>query len=309
MSSFFGGASPRTPVPRATSGEAHDAPRPSRCAGTRLGVPGAAVLICLTVAAAARAQPAPNPTTRELERINWMEFREVVPERTDTVLVPLGTLEPHGVTANGADIIAPVAIARAIAPRVNAMIAPVVAYGMTGSMDAYPGAFTIPEEAYRAYVKAVLMGLARNRFRNIILINGHGGPQTAVLAALGVEVGREANVRTLVVNWWSYCSDITLEVFGEDGGHAGENENAFMLAIDPALVHKERYTGPDMTTANPAPGTWSAYPSPSSIGLYKEGQGFPKFDPAKARVYFDRVNERIASLVEVTIRKWNLIDR
>jgi len=262
----------------------------------------------LLLAAPARGQ-APAPTTRELERINWMEFREVVPAAVDTVLVPLGTLEPHGVTANGADIIAPVAIARAIAPRVNAMVAPVVAYGMTGSMDAYPGAFTIPEEAYRPYVKAVLTGLARTGFRNIILVNGHGGPQTAVLAALGVEVGREARVRTLVVNWWSYCADVTLEVFGEDGGHAGENENAFMLAIDPALVQRERYSGPEMTTANPAPGTWSAYPAPSSIGLYREGQGFPTFDPVKATVYFERVNDKIARLVEDTIRKWNLIDR
>jgi len=260
------------------------------------------------LAGQARAQE-PRPLTRELDRINWMEFREVVPSRVETVLVPLGTLEPHGVTANGADIIAPVAIARAIAPRVNAMIAPPIAYGITGSMDAYPGAFTIPEEAYRPYVKAVLLGLARNKFRNIILINGHGGPQTAVLTSLGAEVGREAGVRTLVVNWWSYCSDITRDVFGEDGGHAGENENAFMLAIDPALVHRERYTGPEMTTANPAPGTWSAYPSPSSIGLYKEGQGFPRFDPVKAKQYFDRVNEKIASLVDQTIRKWNLIDR
>lgn len=271
--------------------------------------------LCLLAAALAmlgsvpaRAQP-PEPSTRELERINWMEFRELVPDAIDTVLVPLGTLEPHGVTANGADIIAPVAIARAIAPRVDALIAPVVAYGMTGSLDAYPGAFTIPEEAYRSYVKAVLLGLARNGFRNIILLNGHGGPQTTVLTSLGVEVGREAHVRTLVVNWWSYCADITLDVFGEDGGHAGENENAFMLAIDPALVHRDRYTGPGMTTPYPAPGTWSAYPFPSSIGLYREGQGFPTFDPAKAKVYFDRVNEKIAALVDQTIRKWNLIDR
>lgn len=263
-------------------------------------------LVTLALCAApARAQ---SPTTRELERINWMEFRELVPGKIDTVLVPLGTLEPHGVTANGADIIAPLAIARTIAPRVNAMIAPVVAYGITGSMDAYPGAFTIPEDAYRPYVKAILAGLARNGFRNIILVNGHGGPQTAVLSALGVEVGREARVRTLVVNWWSYCSDITLEVFGEDGGHAGENENAFMLAIDPALVHKNRYTGPGMTTANPAAGTWSAYPSPSSIGLYKEGQGFPRFDPVKAKQYFDRVTAKVAGLVEETIRKWNMIE-
>jgi creatinine amidohydrolase len=263
-----------------------------------------ATLWCVLAASAAAAQA---PTTRELERINWMEFRELVPKRIDTVLVPLGTLEPHGVTANGADIIAPLAIARAIGSRTNAFIAPPIPYGMTGSMDAYPGAFTIPEEAYRAYVKAVLLGLAKNQFRNIVLINGHGGPQTAVLNALGVEVGREAGVRTLVVNWWSYCSDVTLEVFGEDGGHAGENENAFMLAIDPALVHKERYSGPDMTTANPAAGTWSAYPTPSSIGLYKEGQGFPKFDPVRAKRYFERVNEKMGKLVEETIRKWNMI--
>jgi creatinine amidohydrolase len=270
---------------------------------------------CLTAAFPATVdmpftQAAPSvrePSTRDLERINWMEFKEVVPTRIDTVLVPLGTLEPHGVTANGADIIAPVAIARTIAPRVNALIAPVVPYGITGSLDAYPGAFTIPEDVYRAYVKAVLLGLAKNRFRNIILINGHGGPQTAVLQALGVEVGREAGVRTLVVNWWSYASDITLEVFGEDGGHAGENENAFMLAIDPSLVHKERYTGPGMTTTNPAAGTWSAYPSPSSIGLYKEGQGLPKFDPVTAKRYFDRVNEKMARLVEDTIKNWNMI--
>ncbi len=273
------------------------------CRGLRRALVVMPLLLC------ARDAPAQQPTTRELERINWMEFREVVPARCDTVLVPLGTLEPHGVTANGADIIAPVAIARAIAPRVNAMIAPAVAYGMTGSMDAYPGAFTIPEEAYRLYVKSVLLGLAQNRFRNIILINGHGGPQTAVLNALGMEVGREAGVRTLVVNWWSYASDITLSVFGEDGGHAGENENAFMLAIDPALVHKGRYTGPEMTTANPAAGTWSAYPAPSSIGLYKEGQGFPTFDPVKAKVYFDRVNDKVAALVEETIKKWDMINR
>jgi creatinine amidohydrolase len=271
--------------------------------------PSVVLTLAFTVmsGAVAAAQPPRQPSTRELERINWMEFREIVPKQIDTVLLPLGTMEPHGVTANGADIIAPLAIARAIAPKVNALIAPVIPYGITGSMDAYPGAFTIPEDVYRPYVKAVLAGLAKNHFKNIILINGHGGPQTAVLNALGVEIGREAGVRTLVVNWWTYCSDVTLEVFGEDGGHAGENENAFMLAIDPALVHKERYTGPEMTTANPPAGTWSAYPTPSSIGLYKDGQGFPKFDPVKAKRYFDRVNEKMAKLVDDTIRKWNLI--
>jgi creatinine amidohydrolase len=246
-----------------------------------------------------------GPSTRELERINWMELREWVPARSQTVLLPLGTLEAHGVTANGADILAPVAIARAIAPRLNAFVAPAVPYGFTGSLDAYPGAFTVPEDAYRAYVRSVMVGLARNRFSNLILVNGHGGGQTALLGALAQEVGREQGVRVLVVNWWSYCADVTREVFGNEGGHAGDNETAFLLAIDPALVHAERYT-PDLATANPAPNTWIAYPHPSSIGLYKEGEGHPGFDAAKARVYFERVNDKVARLVEETIRKWDL---
>src|SRR5689334_13727063 len=101
-----------------------------------------------------------DPSTREMERITWTEFGEWIPSKIQTVLLPLGTLEAHGAIANGTDIIAPLAIARAIAPDVNAMIAPVIPYGLTGSLDAYPGGFTIPEDAYRAYVKAVLGGLA-----------------------------------------------------------------------------------------------------------------------------------------------------
>jgi creatinine amidohydrolase len=260
-----------------------------------------AVLLALG-AGVATAQP--GPTTRELERLNWMEFRELVPAKVRTVIVPFGTVEEHGAGPNGTDILAPLAIARDIAPRVNALVAPAVPYGMTGSLDAYPGGLTIPEEAYRPYIKAVLAGLAKNRFKNIILINGHGGGQSSVLSAVAAEVGRDLNVRTLVVNWWTYCSDVTLKVFGEDGGHAGENENAFVMAIDPALVHKDRYTA-DMALANPPSGTWTAYPHPAPIMLYKEGQGYPMFDLAKAKQYFAAVNDKIARLVVDVIGRWD----
>src|SRR5436189_1103336 len=129
------------------------------------------------------------PSTREMERINWIECIECVPVNIQTVLLPLGTLEPHGVAPNGTDILAPVAMAREIAPRINAMVAPVIPYGFTGILDAYPGSFTIPEDSFRNYVRAVLAGLAKNKFKNIILLNGHGGGQTAVLSALVQEVG------------------------------------------------------------------------------------------------------------------------
>lgn len=244
-------------------------------------------------------------STREMERINWMEFREAVPSKINTVLLPTGTLEPHGVVNNGADITAPLALARALARRVNAMIAPALPYGITGSLEAYPGAFQISESAYRPFIKQILEGLAKNGFKNIVVLNGHGGPQTAVLQAVADEVVAEKHVRVLVVNWWSYCSDVTQAVFGEDGGHAGWNETAFIQAIDRTLVHADKYK-PELSTPRPAPGTWSASPFPSSIILYQPGQGYPKFDQKKADEYFAKVNDKVAGLITDVIRKWDL---
>jgi creatinine amidohydrolase len=268
--------------------------------------------LLLSAAAAATAQtgakaapPQRDISTREMERVNWMEFRDYVPARIQTVLLPTGTMEPHGVINNGADITAPVAMARKIAPRVNAMIAPALPYGMTGSLEAYPGAFQITEAAYRPFVKQIMEGLVKDGFKNIIVLNGHGGGQTAVLNSVAAEVSAERHVRTLVINWWSFASDVTKEVFGEDGGHAGLNETAYVQAVDPALVHPERYSA-DMATPFPPAGTWSATPFPSSIGLYQPGQGYPKFDQRKADEYFNKVNDKVAALINEVVRKWDM---
>ena len=234
-----------------------------------------------------------------------MEFREVVPSKIKTVLLPTGTLEPHGVINNGADNTAPTAMAQQIARRTNAMIAPTLPYGITGSMSDYPGAFQITEAAYRPFVKQILEGLAKNNFRNIIILNGHGGGQTAVLQSVATEVSIEKKVRILVINWWALASDETKEVFGEDGGHAGNNETGYIQAVDPTLVHPERYKD-DMATAYPAAGTWSAAPFPSSIGLYQKGQGYPKFDQKKADEYFKKVNDKVANLINEIVRKWDM---
>lgn len=101
----------------------------------------------LVFCAAAGAQ-----SSRQMADLNWMEFRELAPAKVATVLLATGTVEAHGVANNGADATAPVA------PRVNALVAPTVPYGVTGSLDAYAGGMTIGEESYCAYVGDVLAG-------------------------------------------------------------------------------------------------------------------------------------------------------
>src|SRR5262249_19205425 len=131
------------------------------------------------------------------------------------------------------------------------------------------------------------------------------GGQTAILEATARDVALETGAATMVINWWTLCSDVTQEVFGEDGGHAGINETAFIQAINPKLVHRELFTGADMATANPAPGAWSATPFPSTIGLYKAGQGLPKdFDQKKADAYYAKVVAKVAALIKDTLSKW-----
>jgi creatinine amidohydrolase len=251
------------------------------------------------------AASAQEISSRRMDDLNWIEFREIVPAKVKTVLLTTGTLEPHGVINNGADNLAPVRLAEAIAPEVNALIAPHIPYGVTGAMGPYPGATHIPAEVYAPYVRAVLVGLVHNGFKNIVIINGHGGPQTDVLQRVAQEVALEHGSNTLVVNWWGACSDAALQVFGNPGGHAGENETAFIQAINPALVKKELL--PQVTaTPNPAPGAWSATPAPSSIGLYQAGAGAPAdFDQKKADEYYKRVVACVGALVKDTLAKWD----
>ena len=247
---------------------------------------------------------AQEPRTRELSDLNWSEFRGLVPSRIETVLLPTGTVEAHGVIHNGADNSAPLALSRSMAPKVNALVAPLIPYGVTGSLDGYPGTFQISTEAYKAFVADVLNGLARQGFLNIVVVNGHGGPQTAILTEVAENVGREMRVRILVTNWWAVCSDVTLKVFGEDGGHAGWNETAFNQAIDPSVVRREMDPKALEMPRQPA-GTWTAFPYPAPIILYQPGQGSVRFDEAKAKQYYAAVVEKMTEHVKEIIARWD----
>jgi len=261
------------------------------------------ILLLIAVPGLSFAQPGQELSTRQMNLINWMEFQQFVPSQIETVLLPTGTLEPHGVIPNGADNIAPEAMAKEVAERIDAMIAPTLNYGVTGSLSAFAGAFQISEEAYSLFVRDILRGLAKNSFKNIIILNGHGGPQTAILNEVAGKVSQEKQVRILVINWWSLASDDTYDVFDENGGHSGNNETAYVQAIAPEHIHPDWYDE-GMATAYPSGSSWSAYPFPSSIGLYEPGQGYPTFDEAQAEEYFNKVNKRVGDLIEEVIVKW-----
>ena len=266
-------------------------------------VPAIIALSILLLSGSFTGQNPDVPTTREMNLITWQEFSDFVPEKIETVLLPVGSIEPHGVIPNGTDNLAPQAMSRAIAPRVNALIAPTLNYGITEAMAAYPGAVSVSADSYTPFIEDILKGLADSRFKNIIILNGHGG-NTDSLKRAATSVSNQCRVRILVVNWWALASEDTFAVFDQNGGHAGNNETAYIQAVVPEHIHPEQYD-PEMAVVNPVGNSWYAVPVAASILLYEKGQGYPTFDRKQAEEYFRRVNDRVTALVEEIIRKWD----
>ncbi len=152
----------------------------------------------------------------------------------------------------------------------------------------------------------MLRGLAGNGFRNIIVLNGHG-PNYEALNAAAMDVFRGTDARILVINWWSATAEVTEEVYGERGGHAGLNENAALIAVAPEAVHPDLY-GPEQAIAYNTE-AWRAYPFPAAIGLYVEGEGYLDFDREKAERYFRRVKEEVREIVADVIARWEASGR
>jgi creatinine amidohydrolase len=268
--------------------------RPDRPASVALVI--AALLTLAADPSSGRAQH-----SRHLNDLAWMEVEELVPDRIRTVILAVGTLEAHGVGPNGADNLVPEAIARFLADSLDALIAPTISYGVNTGLDEYAGTFGVTEDALRTYARQVLAGLAHTRFRNVIVLNGHG-PNYDPLNDAALQVFRETDARILVLNWWSATPHVTEEVFGVTGGHAGINENAAMMAVAPDAVHPDLYREEQ---AMPFSDAWRAYPFPASIGLYSPGEGYPEFDQREAERYFTRVRQEILALVRDVIRRWD----
>ncbi len=242
-------------------------------------------------------------STRRLEELTWLEFKQLVPEHIDAVLLPVGTLEAHGCIALGTDNIIPSALADRLAPRLNALIAPVIPYGITRSLLAYPGSTSVTPETFAQYVWEVCCSLADTGFRRLAIINGHGG-NTEQLKNICFRLYREKKVFSLVVDWWVHCAKEVREVYGHEGGHAGTDETAMLQALRPELVHREQY-GPDLA-AQAAPGLVTS-PFPGSIILYEKDEGSPDFDAAKAQKLLDLVCAKLEHSISEFFRRWQKI--
>ena len=242
--------------------------------------------------------------THLMSELSWETFRDAV-RRSDLVLVPVGTLEAHGGSPLGTDTIIPSAMASDLAPRLGALIAPPIAYGVTNSLLPYPGSTTVSSGTFVAYLLEACAGLVDAGFKRVVILNGHGGQSKEVNEV----VHRLFDLKrafAVSVEWWGPAGEeLTREVYGNVvSGHAGVEETAMVMTaaphtIDAARVLKARRL-PLRRGVKPRP-------FPSSVMLERAetaGEGAPVLDAGKARRYYDAVVDSVERAIREVLEGW-----
>jgi creatinine amidohydrolase len=245
--------------------------------------------------------------SRMMTDLNWEQFRDRVPSACDLAIVPVGTIEAHGAIPLGTDTIIPEALASGLAPRVNALIAPSIAYGVTNSLLPYPGSTTVSSTAFSAYLFEAMSGLVDAGFRRIVLLNGHGG-QSSEVAGCVARLWNDKRAYACAVEWWGFAEELAAEIYkGTISGHAGVEETAMIVAIAPDLVDSVRATKVRRIARHPG---LRARPFPASIILDRRetaAEGAPVLDPAKAKAFYGGVVDAIEAGLREVFAGWREI--
>lgn len=248
-----------------------------------------------------------------MQKFSWMRLAEIVPEVTDCAILPIGTVESHGAVAIGADNVIPLNLAELMWDTCNALIVPPINHGFTGlSISQFPGSITVRPEILEEYIYDVLKDLVRTGFRNILILNGHGGNTESIKNAMNRQ-HVETGAHFMVVDWWKVAFNITNEVYGakaQQPGHGDMEEAALVMAYDPEMVDREMYEklGKDNVGAAGVEEGIAMMPSWATSRYPEKGLGYLDFDIQKAKTYAHKKADYISGVFLEAVKRWEMME-
>jgi len=176
------------------------------------------------------------------------EVRATLARPPSAVLVPVGSVEPHGphLPLETDTVISCVAAERACAVLreshgVGAVMAPAVPYGVTDFAEGFPGAVGVPADLLTALLRSIAMRLLGDGWSVVCFVNNHLEPahDAAVRKVLDGRDAKQVSVACPLVKKWAR----TLSAEFKSGQcHAGRYETSIMMAAAPELVTEELRT-------------------------------------------------------------------
>jgi creatinine amidohydrolase len=177
----------------------------------------------------------------ELDKLTWPQVKAEIDAGRDTVVLALGATEQHARHMPLAtDALIGDHLARALADRLDAFLAPTLRVGCSEHHVGFAGTMSLAPETFAAVVADLVRSLVKGGFRRIVLVPSHGG-NFAPLAAAVAELPERDSVTALtdlgVLFEIPQIGEREYGVpLGEGGLHAGEWETSMLLAIHPELV-------------------------------------------------------------------------
>ena len=162
----------------------------------------------------------------------------------NTVIVPVGATEQHG--PHGpllTDVIIPQEVARRVAPRLGAVVAPPLNYALSYPHVGFTGLVHIRISTFLALIEDLCASFATSGFKRIIFLNGHYDNTYAIAyGCANAAYKLPKDVKAFPINYWDgFTAEDADEFFGlKNGLHANAAETSAVLAINPALVDMER---------------------------------------------------------------------
>ncbi|HBB91805.1 MAG: hypothetical protein A2X22_08270 [Bacteroidetes bacterium GWF2_49_14] len=268
--------------------------------------------VSLSIAAQTR-QTVGSLEYHDLQNYSWMRLAQIIPEVTDRIILPVGTVESHGACPIGTDNFIPENLADHVWKDVNALVAPIVNHGVTGaSISQFPGSIMIRPEVFQEYIYDILKDLVRTGFKNILIINGHGGntePMQKAIAKLHMETG----AHFMIISWWEAAWNLAEEVYGlkpVQSGHGDLEEAALVLSKYPELIDREMYEklGKDNLGHAGTDKGVIMMPAWATTRLPEKGVGYLDFDQKKAKEYTVKKAKFISDTFNEAVSRWEMME-
>ena len=147
------------------------------------------------------------------EDMNWMQVEKYL-KHDDRVIVVLGACEQHGYLSLLTDIRIPMALAEAASQKTGVVVAPPLNFGVSPYFLAYPGTISLRMSTFMQVLEDVIRSLYGQGFRRFLVLNGHGGNDSA--RARLMELSNE--LEDLTTAWYAWWTTPTVKQFAEERG-------------------------------------------------------------------------------------------
>jgi len=169
----------------------------------------------------------------KLVEMSWMEAEEAF-KKSDTVILPTGTIHGHGPTPINIDASSAEWLADKVGEKTGILTLPCTYYGENEKQKYYPGSIAISEETLQRFYEDIFRSVRRNGARKVLVVNGHGGNRESIIRAS--RTARELGMIIAIVDWYSTARVTMAEDFPDlyitTGGKSYIVELAVALAID-----------------------------------------------------------------------------